>query len=69
MTVTQSKPSPEAQIMLEALRDTARKTLERKRRLGQYAVIWQNGRPALVGEDAPEDQCQGRVSTTSSDRQ
>jgi hypothetical protein len=30
------------------------KNLEKKRRLGQYAVTWKNGRPVQVGEDAPK---------------
>jgi hypothetical protein len=54
MNITQtSAPSPEALQMLEALRQSVAKTLERKRRLGHYAVIWQNGKPVLTGEDAP----------------
>lgn len=39
--------------MLETLQRLAAKTLERKRRLGHYAVIWQDGKPVLTGEDAP----------------
>lgn len=36
------------------LRSAVAEALERKRRLGQYAVVWQNGKPALIGDDAPE---------------
>jgi predicted ABC-type ATPase len=52
---TQSTPpiSPAAQAMLDSLRLAVYKALERKRRLGQYAVIWQDGAPLLIGEDAP----------------
>ncbi|MBL1267483.1 MAG: hypothetical protein COA87_006985 [Halomonas sp.] len=46
--------SPDTQEMLDSLRSAVAETLERKRRLGQYAVIWQDGRPALIGEDAPQ---------------
>ena len=47
------------QEILDCLRATAAETLERKRRLGHYAVIWQDGKPVLIGEDAPEQpQCQ-----------
>ena len=46
-------PSPEGRQQLEALRLAVAKTLEKKRRLGQYAVIWKNGKPTLQGEDAP----------------
>ena len=45
----------QAQIILESLRQTAAKTLDRKRRLGHYAVIWQDNAPLAVGEDAPPD--------------
>ncbi|WPL18450.1 hypothetical protein Thiowin_03523 [Thiorhodovibrio winogradskyi] len=46
-------PSPEGQRQLEALRQAVSKTLEKKRRLGQYAVIWKDGKPVMTGEDAP----------------
>lgn len=46
--------NPDTQRMLESLRQSVQKTLDRKRRLGQYAVIWQDGKPVLLGEDAPK---------------
>ncbi|WP_083250873.1 hypothetical protein [Acidihalobacter aeolianus] len=52
-TAKKSTPSPEAQRQLELLRQAVRNALERKRRLGQYAVIWQDGKPVSVGKDAP----------------
>ncbi|HUN00050.1 MAG: hypothetical protein B7X12_04030 [Halothiobacillus sp. 20-53-49] len=48
-----SSPSPEGAIQLAALQKAVDKALERKRRLGQYAVIWRDGKPLLQGEDAP----------------
>lgn len=48
-----NSPSPEGQQQLEALRRAVGKALEKKRRLGQYAVIWQDGKPVIIGEDAP----------------
>lgn len=48
--------APDTQKMLDSLRSAVSETLERKRRLGQYAVIWQDGKPVLVGEDAPNAQ-------------
>ena len=48
-----STPDPDTQAMLECLRQTAEKTLERKRRLGHYAIIWKNNAPIAIGEDAP----------------
>ena len=53
MKITSGHPSPEAQAMLKALQDAVTKALDRKRRLGHYAVTWQNGRAILSGEDAP----------------
>jgi hypothetical protein len=46
-------PSPEGQKQLEILRQAVGKALEKKRRLGQYAVIWQDGKPVMTGDDAP----------------
>ena len=40
--------SPDSQRALDALREAVAEALERKRRLGQYAVIWQDGRPVRV---------------------
>ncbi len=56
MNITSVPPSPQAQAMLKALQDAVRKSLERKQRLGQYAVVWQDGKPFQVGEDAPKAQ-------------
>lgn len=53
-----SKISPEAQKTLAALRKAVADTLERKRRLGHYAVIWRDGKPVFIGDDAPSDTTQ-----------
>jgi hypothetical protein len=53
--ITTGEPSAEAQAILQALRAAVAKALERKNKLGQYAVIWQDGRPVRTGADAPED--------------
>ncbi|MDN5870797.1 MAG: hypothetical protein L0H73_08785 [Nitrococcus sp.] len=34
--------------MLESLRKAVHEALERKRRLGQYAVFWRDGRPQRI---------------------
>lgn len=47
--------SPDTQKILETLRKVAADTLERKRRLGHYAVVWQDGKPVAIGEDAPDN--------------
>jgi hypothetical protein len=40
---------------LHALRQAVADALERKRRLGQYAVFWRDGRVVCIGPDAPPD--------------
>ncbi len=37
-------PSEQAQKTLEVLREAVAEVLEKKRRLGQYAVVWRDGR-------------------------
>ena len=44
--------------LLASLRKTATDVLEKKRRLGHYAVIWKEGAPLAVGEDAPSKESQ-----------
>lgn len=39
---------------LDSLRQSVAEALERKRRLGQYAVFWRDGRVVCEGPDAPE---------------
>ncbi|WP_280550453.1 MULTISPECIES: hypothetical protein [unclassified Halomonas] len=54
MNEAKDKPVSQAgQLMLQSLRQSVAEALEKKRRLGQYAVIWQNGQPVVVGDDAP----------------
>lgn len=43
----------DTQTILDTLKKVATDTLERKRRLGEYAVIWQDSKPIAIGEDAP----------------
>lgn len=52
-TTKTKKPSPAGQKQLETLRQAVSRTLEKKRRLGQYAVTWKDGKPVISGEDAP----------------
>ena len=39
--------------VLEVLKRAVAEALERKRRLGQYAVMWREGRVVCTGPDAP----------------
>jgi predicted ABC-type ATPase len=43
----------DTKILLESLKKAVTKALAEKKRLGQYAVFWEEGRPVLVGDDAP----------------
>ena len=46
--------SAEDQLVLDALRTAVAAVFERKRRLGQYAVIWQDGKIVrLEAEEIP----------------
>ena len=49
--VQKKTPSKEGQILLDALQKAVSETLERKRCLGQYAVVWRNGKPVMTGGD------------------
>ena len=44
--------SSDGQATLSALQQSVTKTLERKRRLGQYAVVWRDGGAVLEGGEA-----------------
>lgn len=38
---------------LDALKRAGAEALERKRRLGQYAVVWREDRAVCIGPDVP----------------
>jgi len=42
------KTDSEDRKILLALKNAVTEALEKKRRLGQYAVVWQDGRPAVI---------------------
>jgi hypothetical protein len=56
MNTSSPSPSPDALKMLEALKAAVAQALDKKKRLGQYAVVWIDDKPALIGEDAPKQQ-------------
>jgi len=49
----EESPSEESLQMLACLRAAVSKALERKLRLGEYAVVWENGQPVFLGENPP----------------
>mgnify|MGYP006863440797 CR=1 FL=1 len=46
-------PSEKSQEMLKTLKKTVAETLERKRKLGHYVVVWDGEKPVQRGPDAP----------------
>ena len=44
-------PSEEGRVMLDALKQAVSHAFERKRRLGQYALTWKDGKPIQIGDD------------------
>lgn len=52
-TTVKPEPSQEGRELLETLRQSVARALERKRRLGHYVVTWQDGKQVAWGDDAP----------------
>jgi hypothetical protein len=48
-------PSQDSQKMLDTLKVAVKQALERKKRLGQYAVVWGDNKPIIIGDDAPQE--------------
>lgn len=42
--------------VLESLRKSVAKALDHKRRLGQYAVVWKDGKVAYIGPNPPAEE-------------
>ncbi len=43
--------SVDSQKILESLKTAVSKALEKKKRLGQYAVVWVDNKPVVLKED------------------
>lgn len=54
MKIVSKAPTEKNQQILAALQKAVNNTLERKRRLGHYAVFWKEGKIVLEGDDAPQ---------------
>jgi len=50
----ENKPTEESRILLDTLKEAVSHALERKRKLGQYAVIWKDGQPTQINLDKIE---------------
>ena len=64
MNLSKHLPSEKSQQMLDSLKQAVAQALDKKKRLGQYAVIWENGKPVLIGEDAPQTPSCRELKTT-----
>jgi hypothetical protein len=54
MNTVKKQPSEKSQIILSSLKEAVANALEKKRKLGQYAVVWENNKLVYKGEDAPQ---------------
>lgn len=54
MTTITATPSRDGQVALDSLQNAVTKILEKKKLLGQYAVVWENGKPAIIGGPKPK---------------
>ncbi len=55
MKITTAEPSQRSQAILKALQQAVTDCLDRKQKLGQYAVVWQDGRPVRIGGETRKD--------------
>ena len=55
MNTDKKQPSEKSLIILSALKEAVAHAMEEKRRLGQYAVVWENNALIYKGEDAPRE--------------
>ncbi len=54
MKISKHPPSEKSKQMLISLLQAVSQALEKKKRLGQYTVVWKDGKPVMIGEDAPK---------------
>jgi hypothetical protein len=55
MNLIEEQPSQESLRVLAALKEAVTNALEKKRKLGHYAVMWENNQVVYKGDDAPEN--------------
>lgn len=46
--------SKDSRLLIDSLQRAVEEALERKRLLGQYAVVWRDGHPAFIGPNPPK---------------
>ena len=54
MNTVKNPPSAQSQVIQAALNQAIANALEKKRKLGHYAVMWENNQVVYKGDDAPQ---------------
>lgn len=54
MNIVMKQPSEKSRIILSSLKEVVANALEKKRKLGHYAVVWEDNKLIYIGEDAPK---------------
>jgi len=55
MNTVKHQPSEKSLIILSALKEAVANAMEKKRKLGQYTVVWEDNALVYKGEDAPRE--------------
>jgi len=55
MKIINKPPSEKSQRILESLTRAVAQELDKKKRLGHYAVICEDGKPVFIGENQPKN--------------
>jgi len=54
MNIVKKQASEESTIIQATLKKAVANALKKKRRLGQYSVVWENNQLTYKGDDAPQ---------------
>jgi len=54
MNIVKKQASEESTIIQATLKKAVANALEKKRRFGQYSVVWENNQLTYKGDDAPQ---------------
>ena len=54
MDIIEKQPSEKSQIILSSVKKAVANALEKKCKLGQYSVVWEDNMLVYRGEDAPQ---------------
>jgi hypothetical protein len=54
MNIVKKQASEESTIIQATLKKAVANALEKKRRFGQYSIVWENNQLTYKGNDAPQ---------------